>query len=731
MKTENNSISEVLEKNNTAFFIPPFQRAYAWGKTEIERFYSDIITIINSELDENQIDKQEHFFGTLVIKTETEGFSSKSIVVDGQQRLTTTLLFLIAIRNLENDDKIRNLINSMYLINNGTNQDKIKLKQVTRDWNSFKSLVENTNVDEYKKSTIIQAYDFFRNLISQHPQITTDLYLKALRRLNVAIIFLDERPCKGEDPQIIFETLNSLGKPLTLADLIRNYILLNMKSDQQSSTYEKIWYPQIESVLEDSTSAFFRDYLQMKRASTIKVADDANTKEIYYQFKDFVKTSFVDHDLFIKDITSYVKWYICIITEENKRIDCFDEAHDKEIKELLRNIFHDIKAEAFKPLVLGLLSFYGESVQPNKSENLISILQVIRTYLIRRRVLGLSNGENKNIVLLCNQISSIFDEGENKMLFLLSKMFYKMRLPNDKELLRSLSELDFYNGLKKYSKFILGKMEEENAKVSVDFRNPSITIEHIMPQKLSKEWEDELGPNFQDIHDNYLHKIGNLILTEFNSEIGNKSFAEKKDKYETSSLSYRLSIINKAMWNEESILNHQKEMIECFLKTFPLPEVYRSTNNWNEENGMESEDGMSIFPGESEDDDCTGRKPKMIRIKTDSFKVDSWQDVFLKFVSYVKGNYDFEFVWTKMNESSLKNPIFIKWCDLSKAIKDEESLKKRYKTLDGYFCYESKVNINSNTLLVHTNASSVTFIKDIKKIMDILGIESESVEIFL
>ncbi|MDX2255308.1 MAG: hypothetical protein NW214_07330 [Pseudanabaenaceae cyanobacterium bins.39] len=129
------------------------------------------------------------------------------------------------------------------------------------------------------------------------------------RRINVAVIFLDERPFKGEDPQIIFETLNSLGKPLTLSDLVRNFVLLNMESKKQSDIYENTWHPKIEDVLNDSTSKFFRDYLQYKTATPLKVVSDNNTKELYQQFKDFVENNFKDHNDFINDIVRLVKCY--------------------------------------------------------------------------------------------------------------------------------------------------------------------------------------------------------------------------------------------------------------------------------------------------------------------------------------------------------------------------------------------------------------------------------------
>ena len=359
MKTESHSINDVLAKNATSFFIPPFQRAYAWGRQEIERFFNDVLRIVMSEINPSDHDKLEHFFGTLVIKEEKAGFANRSIVVDGQQRLTTTLLFLIALRDLETDGEKQEFINNNYLINAAsTFQDKIKLKQVTKDWESYRALITG---EQPNPGIILNGYNIFIKLINdtkkKYPQIHLEHYIIAIQRINVAVIFLDERPFKGEDPQIIFETLNSLGKPLTLSDLVRNFVLLNMESSNQTKIYENVWHPKIELVLNDNSSKFFRDYLQYKTNSSVKVVSDNNTKEIYQLFKDFVEAKFSNHDEFINDIVKYVIWYKWIITEVVTDQISSNSIKNKEIKELLQNIFHDIKAEAFKPLVLGLLEF--------------------------------------------------------------------------------------------------------------------------------------------------------------------------------------------------------------------------------------------------------------------------------------------------------------------------------------------------------------------------------------
>lgn len=737
MKPEAHSINYVLKMNSTSFFIPPFQRAYAWGRPEIERYFSDVIRIINSELDSKQNDKLEHFFGTIVIRNEESGFSTKSIVVDGQQRLTTTLLFLIALRDLQDDETVKKHIQDNYLTNSSSSfQDKIKLKQVTKDWDSYRALVNGSTANN---SIIKNGYDDFKRLIldtqKRRPEIKAEHYIKALDRMNVAIIFLDERPYKGEDPQIIFETLNSLGKPLSLSDLIRNYVLLNMKSDEQTDIYENTWYPKIESILKEFTSDFFRDFLQYKMAESIKAVSDNNTKEIYQVFKDFVDANYKNnHADFVEDIVSYVPFYKWIIFEEYTDIISKEKKNDSEIKELLRNIFHDIKSEAFKPFVMGLLSMHQKIGSNYGDSMLISDLRIIRTYLIRRRISKLTQGENKGIVLLCEK-SMLLDitEVRKSLVEILSNQFYKLRFPNDEEIKSVLSNINFYEDVKQYGKFILGKIEENNSKVSVDFRDSKITIEHIMPQTLTDSWRNELGNNFEEIHKKYIHNIGNLILTEFNSEIGNKTFSEKKQKLTESSLHYRLDILNCSQWNENSILQHQNKMINDFLGTFSLPEEYQNRSNWNTAENINMIEMQEFSPLDEEAKEyAEGNKPKSIKVFNELIKVVTWQDVQLAFLNelYKNNEFDFQFIIDNQREIFGRENAIVSWSYFKEMIENNSDYSTKYKTLDGYL-WNRKNKIEADTLFVHINISARACMNRIANIMNRFYILPDLVKIQL
>lgn len=743
MNVQHNSIEEVLARNASSFFIPPFQRAYAWGIPEIDRFFDDIKTIIESERDSDIQDKQEHFFGVLVFRNENYGFESRQIVVDGQQRLTTTLLLLIALRDFEKSEENRNTIENKYIRNSSSSfEEKIKLKQVTNDWAAYKALVQKQGSIPSK---ITSGYNRFRTLI-ESVDYSTKEYIVALQRFNVAYIFLDERPYKGEDPQIIFETLNSLGKPLSLADLIRNYILLGLPSDEQTSVFENQWHSKIESRLNDHTSNFFRDYLQYKEHRSHKIVSDNNTKELYALFKAYINREFSnDKKSFISDISRYIEWYVWIIGGESTQQISNIADNDKVIRNLLRNIFFDIKADSFKPFILKLLEYhqYGFDNERMTDTSLIESLNVIRTYLIRRRVLKLTQGENKEIPKLIEEIAknnSLISGAETEMFRLLSSGIYRLRMPNDLEITDELKRIDFYNGMRKYSKFILGIIEEKQSKVAVDYKDSRITIEHVMPQKIIQSWKTELGDNWEDVHRTFLNNIGNLILTEFNGEMGNKPLAQKQEHLKKSNLSFRNDVIGHS-WKEKDIRAQQTKMIKRFLKAFPLPKEMKNASNWNSATG-EQEDNDAVVPSESDAGQrVTGRKPAGIRINDEFLEADDWQTVYLTFLRYFKNSDSLtfgrlidqtegDFVGTR---GALKGePLIASAVLIKRIVENKPKLADSYKSLESEVLFsKAEDTLDPRHIFVYVHAQAKALVQNIATCIDFANLPEDSVSIEL
>ena len=721
MDVQRSNLKDLVAKNVTSFYIPPYQRAYAWKKAEITRFFRDLCRIIESELDQECRDKLEHFFGTLVVKNEPVGIAgTRTIIIDGQQRVTTGLILLMAVRDLISDPESQKLITDTYLVNpSSTFEDKIKLKQVTKDWDAYRALVLGHPMIP---GAVTEAYKTFRRLLSDYcagdERVSLKHFILALGRVNVAVIILDERAYKGEDPQIIFETLNSLGRPLTFSDLIRNFILLNMSSQKQTEAYEKVWYPKIEEPLGESTSSFLRDYLQLKLATSLKSISDSNTKELYQQFKDYATDNWESRDELMTDIVDNIDCYRFIIDPDFTG----SVSTDPRVKELTRNIFQDIGTEAFKPLVPGLLHHHCHS--GHNEARLLSLLTDIRTYLIRRRVLKLTKAENKAIPRLCKRIEEIYS-GNISLIDLLSSQMYQLRMPNDIEIRSTLESLNFYKELTRYAKLILGKIEEHRTKVSVDFRDPKITIEHIMPQTITDSWREELGEEADEIHARYLHNIGNLILTEFNVEMSNTSFENKKNRLATSSLAYRLDIMDKERWSLESILSHQKVMINAFIDTFSLPDEYQRAENWKQR----VTEGYTDF---SPLDDgihrlLAGEKPVSIRLDDVTAPVHSWQEVFLNFIKLVTQKRT-TLQYLKGNQKPLfnKDNALLTWRELQQ---DPGLVQKRYyKNLAGEFPFQA-VEPSDDDEFVHIDISSSTCICRIAKTMADLGMSKDCVSI--
>jgi len=576
MKPSVNHLLDLLSSNDVTFFIPPYQRNYEWDKSQCEVFFNDIKRIAISNLNG---ESSEHFFGTIVyVKNDTAfGEPSKLVLTDGQQRITTTMLFLVAIRDVIEDKLNEKFINNKYLTNNNVTDEteyKIKLKQVETDWEAYLNIILNRNLTEVdKKSAVYQNYAYFvtqlKKIKKEDEIALIDLVSHGLAKFSVVTIELEPERNRWENPQEVFESMNSLGKPLSLADLVRNYLLLGKRADEQEKLYKNYWL-HIEKQLPKQVSNFIRDFMQLKAEKAFKKATATNYKELYADFKDLFKSEKVES--LLNELNIYSNYYSYIVLGKPTG----SLKVDKRLEDL-----RTIDVTIAHSFLLSLLNYW--KAEKLSEQDLIDVLDVLIVYFIRRRILKLTQGENKNFPGLVKIINEIIDAPNKKqtMFNILANQENSMRLPNDSEVRNELMTMNFYNY--KQAQFILSLVEEKITKSRPDKNDPALQKEHIMPQSLNNVWKEDLGDNFENIHQTLVNNIGNITLIRHNQELGNKSFAEKKEIYKNNAglqIAQR-QITNRFTWNKTSIEKRRKWIVDCIINDILIiPEEMRDANNF-------------------------------------------------------------------------------------------------------------------------------------------------------
>lgn len=593
MRSSDAKILELLSNHDVTFFIPPYQRNYEWDVQTCEVLYRDIVRVAAANKNQPSTATM-HFFGTVIYYSEGSqyfGQPSKLILVDGQQRLTTIMLFMIAVRDVVTDNELGNLIEAKYLKNNNASEEdvecKIKLKQVESDWKTYKKLILKEPLEANELDTAVaKNYTYFKSQLEKLDQDTiSSLIQDGLENFSIVTIQLEPDINKWEKPQEIFESMNSLGKPLSLADLVRNYLLLGKGADLQMRLYQDYWL-KIETNLSGnnndfSVSAFIRDFMQLDDMSSFKKATVTNYKELYRNFKELFEGE--NSEELIKKLSEYSENYAVLAgykSSGNKDIDT--KISDLKV----------VESSGFYSFMLGVLQLRSE----NKISDLdcLQIFDAIFIYVTRRRILRVPHGENRDAPLLVKYYDNLINSDNKKetMLSLLSNQRYSSRLPNDNDVRSYLSSIDsnFYN--LRICKFIYILIEELLTRHRHDLKDQKLQIEHIMPQTLNDDWVSALGPNHKQIHNDYLNNIGNLTLIRWNQELGNKRFASdnphdddcKKFIYEhhAGMQIAQNKITDQQNWGEEQIKNRAIYLIDLIVnKLLPLPDKFKVTNNYS------------------------------------------------------------------------------------------------------------------------------------------------------
>lgn len=503
-------IYKVYEGRSKTLHIPVYQRNYDWSIPQCARLFDDLEEI-------NRLDRRKHFFGAVVGKPEG---TFEWIIIDGQQRLTTVSLLTLALVNSAkngdiafNDKTIPTKIERDFLLvdDDTDGQVKVKLKPVKDDDLAYRKLFD-TPSNFIESSNITANYRYFLGRLAE-TELTGDEVWDAISRLEVMLCDLEAE----DDPQRIFESLNSTGLTLTEGDKIRNLVLMDLPRREQQRLYENYWNP-IEKTVWHRTDWFIRWYLVTVTGKTPKKED------VYNVFRKYISESNSAMAQTLDKMYTYAK-YTRAIQDANTGFPLTD---------LRLRRFNAIKGDVVLPYLLPLV---GEVHAGTTTDaELAQVISILESYLYRRITCSIgTNALNKIFASLYGEARRLrtADQAHPDLLtYLLQRRDGSGRFPDDEEFLSAFATRNSYALRGRYQQYLFDCLENRDSNDMRDIagalENGNVSIEHIMPQTLTESWKQELGEDAELIHQTWLHRIGNLTVTGYNPSYSNSSFARKK-----------------------------------------------------------------------------------------------------------------------------------------------------------------------------------------------------------
>lgn len=537
---------------------------------QCEQLFNDLVQIIKKN-------RKSHFFGSIVTSSANKGGKSDYLVIDGQQRITTISILFTAMVNLmksglvEADDKrLAEKIEKKFLVDEYQTEDrKLRLKPIKDDCVSFDKLITNDPTEFVESSNITQNYYYFENRIKKNEISIDDLY-EAIFRLEIIDIFLD----KEDNPQLIFESLNSTGLDLTEGDKIRNFILMGLDAKTQENYYEQYWN-KIEKCTDYNVSGFIRNYLTLIQKKI------PNINNVYFTFKEYVLDKMdieneEDCETILKEMLYYAQIYNKIISAEN------------DPKDVISSILYRLNNIEMTVSYPFLLAMFGHELRKEiTSLDVETTLKAIESYIFRRIMCPnyASNALNKVFCNLDSEVMKIKNDNQDVsysdiLIYCLQSRVGAAGFPSDKEFTEALTNRDVYHMYKKNREYLFDRFENGNTIERVNviemMENGDLTIEHIMPQTLTEEWKNELGSNYQVIYDQNIHTLKNLTLTGYNSKYSNSIFSEKKTiekGFKDSGLNLTKSLLEYEHWIETEMQDRLNKLLLQANSLWPYPKT--------------------------------------------------------------------------------------------------------------------------------------------------------------
>jgi uncharacterized protein with ParB-like and HNH nuclease domain/alkylated DNA nucleotide flippase Atl1 len=564
VKAVDANLLELLKKSER-FIVPIYQRVYSWGIPECAQLWTDIVragarNALNS-----------HFTGSIVYIEKDQGTTTSrepDLIIDGQQRVTTVTLVLAALAahldTLPEEERepvagfAPQKIRGLYLTNPYESGDEFfKLTLSKRDKDALKAVVRNVPLPA-SDSKVIDNYQFFVDQFSRADAETVVDVCRGLAKL----VVVDVKLTRGtDDPQLVFESMNATGKKLSEADLIRNFVLMDLLPVQQERLYEDYWFPmekEFQGANEPRFDEFVRHFL------TVKTLSIPRLDEIYDAFKDYAAGQAkhgVTREELVVDLSRNAGWFAAM---------ALDTEQDRSLAKRFREL--DQLATVAYPFQLRLYADYADGKLT--SAQLAEILDTVIAYLFRRAVCRIpTNSLNKTFATLATVID--IEDYVGSVSRRPQTLPDYRRFPSDEEFKEALTSTDLYH-LKRRGYFFL-TMENHGRKEQVS--TAEFTIEHIMPQNANPAWQEALGPDWEGVHDRYLHTLGNLTLSGYNPEYSDRPFREKRDMeggFRESPLRLNQGLGQLDRWDATNIQQRAERLAEQAVTIWPRPALSES-----------------------------------------------------------------------------------------------------------------------------------------------------------
>ena len=684
MKGSECRLIEYMQGSMKRFIIPVYQRNYDWKTENCKQLYDDLVKVIKTS-------RKSHFFGSLVSVYNPSGHNMEYLVIDGQQRLTTVSLLFLAMYNLMSKNIIepsnpylgKQIYEDFLVDKYQPKETRIKLKPVKNDQKAFGKLFDDEN-DYIIGSNLTANYNYFYERI-QKREITIDQLFDAIFKLEIINIELNNE----DDPQLIFESLNSTGLDLSEGDKIRNFILMGLPANLQDEYYEKYWN-KIEECTKYDVSSYVRDYLSVKQQAI------PSQKRIYANFKDFVELSNIQTDALLEELLAYANRYKILLN---------GGTNNKALNACIYRL-NRLESTVTRPFFLEVLRLYDE----NKLDisEVAEIFLTTENYLFRRTICDLpTNALNKIFLLLHREIVRYEGNEENyvdKFKYALLSKKERARFPREEEFSSAFTERQIYLMNSKNKIYILERLENfgtvEDKDIYSHCDEGTYSIEHIMPQHLTPTWVSDLGEDYEQIHEMWLHRIANLTLTAYNSKYSNASYLEKKtmeNGFDDSGIRMNTYIAKKDKWTLAELEERNDYLLKRSLEIWKLPET----------EFQPAEKQLDSYTLE-DDSELTGRQIARFSFKNTEQPVASWVEMFQKVMQILYS--EDKTIITKL------------------AISDEENLAVHFSMNSGDFtkCVEI-----GDGIYVWTNTSTQSKLSVLNRIFNLYGADPSDLVFYL